>query len=289
MLSTTAAYLSVNKNLRGQLAAGAATTAVKSATDYYLANIGKVKTVADFVGNYRLFSYAMTAYGLGDMVSAKGLMTKVLDGGVTSSSALANTLSDPRYKAFATAFDFAGKGSAATSAASATTATTANYVEQTLETNEAKQNNGVALALYFKRNASSITSAYGLLGDSKMLTVVQTAFGISPTTGETDIDTQAAYLDKVLNIKDLQDPTKVEKLIERFTSQYDASSSSNVTNVLLLDSSSSGLSADVLDSINGVAPAPSDSILSLFNSSSTSSGVSSDLLLSLAKLQMGGS
>lgn len=289
MLSTTASYLSVNNNLSRQQAAVAATTAVKSATDYYLANIGKVKTIADFVGNYRLFSYAMTAYGLGDEVSAKGLMTKVLEGGVTSSSALANTLSDPRYKAFATAFDFAGKGSAATSAASATTATTANYVEQTLETNEAKQNNGVALALYFKRNASSITSAYGLLGDSKMLTVVQTAFGISPTTGETDIDTQAAYLDKVLNIKDLQDPAKVEKLIERFTSQYDASSSSNVTNVLLLDSSSNGLSADVLDSINGVAPAASDSILSLFNSSSTSSGVSSDLLLSLAKLQMGGS
>ena len=289
MLSTTAAYLSVNNNLSRQQAAVAATTAVKSATDYYLANIGKVKTVADFVGNYRLFSYAMTAYGLGDMVSAKGLMTKVLDGGVTSSSALANTLSDPRYKAFATAFDFAGKGSAATSETAATTGTTAKYIEQTLETNEAKQNNGVALALYFKRNASSITSAYGLLGDSKMLTVVQTAFGISLTTGETDIDTQAAYLDKVLNVKNLQDPAKVEKLIERFTSQYDASSSSNLTNVLLLDSTSNGLSADVLDSINGVAPAPSDSILSLFNSSSTSSGVSSDLLLSLAKLQMGGS
>ncbi len=110
MLSTTAAYLSVNNNLARQQAAVAATTAVKSATDYYLANIGKVKTVADFIGNYRLFSYAMTAYGLSDKVSAKGLMTKVLDGGVASSSALANTLSDPRYKAFATAFDFAAKG-----------------------------------------------------------------------------------------------------------------------------------------------------------------------------------
>ncbi len=288
MLSTTAAYLSVNNNLGRQQAAVAATTAVKSATGYYLANIGKVKTVADFVGNYRLFSYAMTAYGLSDKVSAKGLMTKVLAGGVTSNSALANTLSDPRYKAFAAAFDFAGKGSAATSATSATTGATAKYVEQVLENNEAKQNNGVALALYFKRNASSITSAYGLLADSKMLSVVQTAFGISPTSGETDIDTQAAFLNKVLNIKDLQDPAKVEKLIERFTSQYDASNSSNVSNVLLLDSTK-GLNADVLDSINGVAPAASDSILSLFNSSSTSSGVSSDLLLSLAKLQIGGS
>ena len=57
----------------------------------------------------------------------------------------------------------------------------------------------------------------------------------------------------------------------------------------MLDSSSNGFSADVLDSINGVASAASDSVLSLFNSSSTSSGVSSDLLLSLAKLQMGGS
>ena len=55
---------------------------MKRATAYYLANIGKVKTVDDFVNNYQLFSYAMKAFGLADMTYAKGLMTKVLNGGV---------------------------------------------------------------------------------------------------------------------------------------------------------------------------------------------------------------
>jgi hypothetical protein len=199
----------------------------------------------------------MKAYGLDDMTYAKGLITKLLNEGTTSNSALANTLSDPRYKAFAQAFDFADLGSVATSTSAATTGTVSKFVEQTFEDNEGSQNTGVQLALYFKRNASSVTSAYGLLGDSAMLKVVQTAYGISPYAGAADIDTQAAYLNKVLNIKDLQDPTKVDKLVERFTAMWDASgnntSSTTPTNVLLAgDSSSTGLSADLLMSIAGL-------------------------------------
>ena len=68
----------VSANLSRTQAATAADPTVKRETAYYLANIGKVKTVGDFVNNYRLFSYAMKAFGLGDMTYAKGLMTKVL-------------------------------------------------------------------------------------------------------------------------------------------------------------------------------------------------------------------
>ena len=130
-------------------------------------------------------------------------------------------------------------------------------MEQTFEDNEGRQNTGVQLALYFKRNASSVTSAYGLLADPAMLKVVQTTYGISPYAGEADIDTQAAYLNKVINIKDLQNPTKVDKLVERFTAMWDVSgnntSSTSPTNVLLAgDSSSTGLSGDLLMSIAGL-------------------------------------
>ena len=52
---------------------------------------GKVKTIDDFLSNYKLFSYAMKAYGLEDMAYAKGLMRKVLEGGITASKSLANT------------------------------------------------------------------------------------------------------------------------------------------------------------------------------------------------------
>ncbi|MGI4764063.1 MAG: DUF1217 domain-containing protein [Janthinobacterium lividum] len=288
MLSTSAAYLAVSNNLSRQQAATAAQGDVKSATDHYLANIGKVKTVSDFVNNYQLFSYAMKAFGLSDMTYAKGLMTKVLDQGVASSSALANTLSDPRYKAFASVFDFAANGATTTTAAAATTGTSAKYVEQTLEDNQAKTDQGVSNALYFSRHASSITSVYGLLADPTILSVVETAYGISTTLGQTGIDTQAALLSKVVPIADLQDSSKVAKIISRYTAQYDVNNSSNVTNVLLADTSDS--TSSILDAANGISSTISaDSVLNLFNSSSSSpNGVSSDLLLSLAKLHKGG-
>ena len=287
MISTTAAYLAISNNLARQQAATAAQGDVKTATDYYLANIGKVKTVDQFVNNYQLFSYAMKAFGLGDMTYAKGLMTKVLNGGVASSSALANTLSDPRYKAFATAFNFAADGAGTTASAAATTGTTAQYVEQALEDNEAKTNQGVSNALYFSRHAASITSVYGLLADPTMLNVVETAYGISSTLGESDIDTQAALLTKVVPIDDLKDPEKVATLLTHYTAQYDVSTSAGAGDVLLADTSDATTS--ILDAANGIGSGiAADSVLNLFQSSTTSSGVSSSLLLSLAKLPKGG-
>ncbi len=288
MISTTAAYLAVSNNLSRQQAATAAQGDVKTTTNYYLANIGKVKSVSDFVNDYQLFSYAMKAFGLSDMTYAKGLMTKVLEGGVTSSKALANTLSDPRYRAFATAFNFAADGEATTTTTAATTGTTSKYIEQTLEDDQAKTNQGVSNALYFSRHASSITSVYGLLADSTMLSVVETAYGISTTLGQSDIDTQAALLTKVVPVADLQDSAKVAKIITRYTAQYDVSDAAGASNVLLADTSDS--TGSILDAANGIGSAiPADSVLNLFDSSaSAESGVSSALLLSLAKLPKGG-
>jgi hypothetical protein len=56
-----------------------------------------VKSIGDLVGNYRLLSYALNAYGLGDQINAKGLITKVLEGGVSNPKSLANTLPDSRW------------------------------------------------------------------------------------------------------------------------------------------------------------------------------------------------
>ena len=287
MLSTTAAYLAVSSNLSRRQAATAAEGDVKAATNYYLANIGKVTSVAAFMEDDRLYSYAMTAFGLGDMTYAKGLMTKVLNGGVASATALANRLGDPRYKAFATAFNFAADGAATTRATAATIGTTAKYVEQRLEDDQAKTDKGVSNALYFSRHASSITSVYGLLADSTMLSVVKTAYGLSPTLGQSDIDTQAALLTKLMPIADLQDDAKVAKLVSRYTARYDASKVDTPSDVLLADTSDA--STSILDAASAGGAVPAGSVLNLFGSgTSTASGVGSDLLLSIAKLNRGG-
>ena len=167
MTGTTTAFLAVSQNLSRYQTMTAAEPAVKTATAYYEANIGSVKSISDLVGNYRLLSYALNAYGLGDQINAKGLITKVLEGGVSNPKSLANTLPNSRWKAFAAAFNFVDSGATPPSSTSAVATTTSDYVEQQLESDQGDQDVGVQLALYFQRVAPTVTSEYGILGRSQ--------------------------------------------------------------------------------------------------------------------------
>ena len=110
MTTTTSAYLTVLQNLPKMQTMTADEPAVKTAGSYYAANIGSVTSISSFVSNYRLLSYALDAYGLSDQINSKALITQVLQGGVSNPKSLANTLTNPAWKAFAAAFDFTGKG-----------------------------------------------------------------------------------------------------------------------------------------------------------------------------------
>ena len=141
-----------------------------------------------------------------------------------------------------------------------TTDTVNNYLEQTLEESTGQQSEGARLALYFKRKAPEITSAYSILGDTALLKVVQTALNISELSSSQDIDKQANTINSMLDLSDLQDPVKLQKFILKFSATYDAANSD----------------------------AASNPILSLFNSSATVT-MSSDLLASIQNLKLGGS
>ena len=262
-VSTLSTYLQVSNNMTKWENLTASEPAVKEATDYYKANIGNVKTPADLVKNYSLFSYAMTAYGLGDMTSyGKGLIEKVLDEGTYGAKDLANTLDNSQILALANTFNFTADGASTTSSTAVQTEVVNKYIEQTLESDQGKSDPGVQEALYFLQNAPNITNAYQVLADKNLLTVVQTALGISPYTSMEDIDTQANTINQKLNLSDFQDPAKLQKFIEKFCAMYDmtnqgatSSQSSTVPDALLSSSSSSGstgFSYSLLSSMQGV-------------------------------------
>ena len=73
-LSTYTSYLVVNRDMKSSLGRVAGQPTVAADTKYYEENIGKVKSVEEFLGDYRLYSYAMKAYGLGDMTYALSLI-----------------------------------------------------------------------------------------------------------------------------------------------------------------------------------------------------------------------
>jgi hypothetical protein len=285
MTTTTSTYLSVMQNLPKMQAMTAANPAVKTASAYYAANIGKVTSINDFVGNYRLLSYALDAYGLGDQINSTALIKQVLEGGVTNPNSLANTL--PQWKAFATAFNFAANGASSISTPTAVTATEGNYVEQQMEDNEGQQDVGVQLALYFNRVAPTVTSAYGILADKNLLEVTETIFGLPSSFSSENIDVQAKTLSSLFNISDLQNPTKLQQLTERFTASYDStygdsstSSSPPLTVSGSNSSSSSSSSSAALTILSG--------IISSNSSSDSSSLFSNALLESLQGFTLGG-
>jgi hypothetical protein len=293
MTSTTSAFLAVSQNLSRYQAMTAAEPAVKSATAYYEANIGSVTSIQDFVDNYRLLSYALDAYGLGDQINAKALVTQVLEGGVANPNSLANTLSDARWRAFAAAFNFTDGSGSSVSSTSAIETTTSDYVEQQLESDQGVQNVGVELALYFQRVAPTVTSEYGVLADPNLLEAAQTIFGLSPATSAENIDTQAQTLSQLMPISDLQDPTKLKQLTERFTAMYDLTygpGSGATTNLTVASSDASsnptGAAAVLADVISSNGSALS-SALDAFTGAPTQM-FSDALMSSLQKFSLGG-
>jgi hypothetical protein len=292
MTTTTSAYLSVSQSLARYQAMTAAEPAVKTATQYYQANIGKIASIHDFVSNYRLLSYALDAYGLGDQINNTGLITKVLEGGVSNPKSLANTLTDSRWKAFATAFNFV-EGAGAVSTASAVKTTVSDYLEQRLESDQGSRDVGVQLALYFQRVAPAMTSEYGVLADPNLLEVAQTIFGLSANASTSSIHAEANALSKLMPLSDLQSRQKLRALTEQFTALYDLNDgpSSGATTSFTVSSNNASASRPAASSIlagvidtNGIAI---DRSLRAFTGAPTAL-FSDSLMSSLQKFSLGG-
>ena len=260
MQTTLQTYLSITNNLDRSLATTASEASVATATTYYKAHIGDVKSIDDFMKDTRLYNYAMKAFGLDDMAYAKALMRKVLTEGVSDSSSFANKLSDDRFVKLATTFNFAADGEQTTQSTAVQQDVVDLYTRQTLETQAGQDNTAVQLALYFQREAPNVKSVYGLLADTALWTVVKTIFGFPDSMSNADIELQAKAVSQKLNIADLSDPAKLDKLITRFAAAWDAQNSTT-----------------------------SDPILALYNNTGQGATVDFDLLATLVSLKHGGS
>ncbi|MEX0404198.1 DUF1217 domain-containing protein [Aquibium sp. LZ166] len=250
MVSTYTSYLTITRDIDLSLERVESQPFVQRETEYYLENIENVKSIDEFVGDRRLFNYAMKAFGLEDMAYAKAFMVKLLEEGVEDSESFANTLSDQRYKDFAETFDFARYGETATVFDRTRQGTVDKYLRQTLEQDAGETNEGVRLALYFERKAPDLTSMYGVLADTALAKVVRTSFGLPDSFALLDIDKQVEILEKKLDIEDLEDPEVLSKFLTRFTSLWEIENptTSSVSNLSVLfgQPTEFGISTDVL-------------------------------------------
>ncbi|MBF9235653.1 DUF1217 domain-containing protein [Microvirga alba] len=259
MVSTFTNYQLISRDMQKSLARTASDPVVARETDYYLKNIGNVKSIDDLLANNRLYKYAMKAYGLEDMTYAKAFMRKVLTEGIESKDSFASRLSDNRYKEFVSAFNFVRYKDATTSFEQAQRGTADKYVRQSLEGSVGEEDPGVRLALYFQRKASDIKGPFDILADPALLQVVQTALDIPQNAMGGSIDAQAAMIKRRVDIDSLKTPEGVQRFLQRFTSLWDVQNSTT-----------------------------SSPVLALFSGASSTGSMDVDLLMSLQRIKLGG-
>ncbi|MBB4348661.1 MULTISPECIES: DUF1217 domain-containing protein [Rhizobiaceae] len=195
--STYTSYLVLNRDINSSLSRVASQGDVASNTDYYEENIGKVTTAEEFVNDYRLFSYAMKAYGLEEMTYAKAFMKKVLESDPNDDSSFANSLTDTRYADFAKAYNFSGDLAKAQTSAQTENLVTAYQDSFTQEETDIKSE-----VSYFQSKIGSIDHVNDIIGNDRLRTYVLESFGLDAKY------TSKNYLSQVLT-SDLNDPDSV--------------------------------------------------------------------------------
>ncbi|CAD7055004.1 hypothetical protein REJC140_02263 [Pseudorhizobium endolithicum] len=253
MITTYASYSMISRDLPGSLARVAEKPDVARETEYYLANIGRIKSVDDFMADSRIYNYALKAHGLEDMAYAKAFIRKVLTEGVADDNAFARKLADSRYASLAETFNFEAFGSSATSFEKAQKGVVERFQRQTLEEEAGAENPGVRLALYFERMAPSIKSGMEILADDALVEVVRTVLQLPDEIAALDLDRQVEFIEEAVDIADFQDPAKVSKFLERFSALWEMENRVEpVSAVSLFSPSTQGISADLLISINAL-------------------------------------
>lgn len=221
MLDTYTSYQLIARDLPKSLERVEAQPATRRETAYYLDKIETVKSIEEFLADDRLFKYAMKAHGLKDMDYAKAFMKKALTEGIDESDSFANKLTDKRYAEFVETYNFARHGENATIFTRARQGTVDMFLRQTLEENAGAQNEGVRLALYFERKAPELTNYYEILADPALGKVVRSALSLPESFASADVDKQAKYFEEKFKLEDFQDPEKLGKFLQRFTSLWE--------------------------------------------------------------------
>ncbi len=166
--------------------------------EYFRENIAKIKNAEELVGDRRLLTVALGAFGLQDDVDNRFFIRKVLEEGTGSDDALAMRLADPRYREMADAFGFGPGAFVKTGETTFTDAIVTRFQTNSFEVAAGAQDDSMRVALYTQRQLGELAGQdisndakwYTVLGDPPLRQVFEKALGLPASIGQIDIDQQ---------------------------------------------------------------------------------------------------
>jgi hypothetical protein len=235
-----------------------ATADIKTAATYFATNMPGVTDLSAFLKDKKLTDFVLTANGMDPKTVKADTLKKAFTSDPANAKSFINSTDGAKFKAIVDAFNFGTDGKLVDSKLGAAQnkgaldATNDLYLHQTLESQEGQTNDGVRLALYFQRQAPNINSVYDIMADSALYSVITTTYSLPSAISSMDVDAQAKLLKKFINVDDLHDDKKLNRLMQRFSVQYDLKNNNGGSSSalsILQPSRSVGVSADTLLSI----------------------------------------
>lgn len=193
-----AGWAFLSRTYETQLATFAASPALARDSDHFRQTIGTVRTAGELVGDRRLLSVALGAFGLQDDLPNRALIRRVLEDGTASGDALANRLSDDRYKQLSDAFGFGPGQGLKTLRPGFAEQIIARFERQSFEVAVGQTDASMRIALAGQRELMRIAGEttntdaqwFTILALPPLRKKMEVALGLPASIGQIDIDTQ---------------------------------------------------------------------------------------------------
>lgn len=223
-------------------------------TDYFRDNISGIESAEQLVGDRRLLTVALGAFGLQDDINSQFFIRKIFEEGTTSDDALANRFSDPRYKEMSQAFGFGPGEFLKVGEPVFAEAIIERYETIEFEIAAGQQNEAMRFALYAEREMGVLADEemsndakwFTLMSEPPLRQLFEKAFNLPTSFGQIDLDQQLEVFKKRAkkefgsdDLTIFNDPALVQDLITKYVvrdqiSQFNASFSSNAIALTLL-------------------------------------------------------
>ena len=200
------------KYAAGSVAAGTQAGALLS---YFKQVAPSITSPDGLLKDYKALTVVLGAFGLQDKIGQTAVLRKLLTQDPTSKTSLAQTIGNAKFLAFANALSNWSTPPFATAASVAKIVEP--YTLNTFEKNADTQAPGLANALYFARQAASLTSVTALQSDASLLKVVVTSVGLPVQNFDLlDFDQQTAILKDKVTISNFQSASYVKQTAEQY-------------------------------------------------------------------------
>lgn len=198
---------------------------------HFLEKIGQIASARELVADRQLLEVALGAFGLEGDIDNRFFVQKILEDGTSADDALANRLSDKRYRAFSDAFGFGPAAVRRTGLPLLMEKVVDRFQSQAFEVSVGEQNEDLRIALYADRELTEIASStnsettkwLSVLGLPPLRNMFETAFGLPPSFASVDLDKQIEIFQDRLKrltgsaeIGQFTDPKSREEITNQF-------------------------------------------------------------------------